>query len=127
MNSIKCVECKEPTKYATGLWDGINPKTSQQTSGILYDCNNIGCSLKQQKKAMIEDAEKQRQFVIQENSLNGINIKQLEEKRKNAEMTIRDISYHLKISPAIYSNYKSERMSMPKELYEQALSFVTAK
>lgn len=126
MNSIKCMKCMEPTKHVAGFWDGINPTTKEQASGVLYDCNNMECSLKQQQKTMSENAEKQRQHVIQENTLNEVNIKQLEEKRKNARITIRDISCHLKISPAIYSSYKSERIPMPKKTYEHALNFVTA-
>jgi hypothetical protein len=125
MNAKKCVECTEPTKYATGFWDGVDQKTGKQTGGLLYDCNNMNCSLKQEQKAMYEDAEKQRQFSMQENVSNGIDIKQLEEKRKKAEITIMDISRYLEIRPTVYSDYKAERLPMPRELYNKALSFVT--
>lgn len=56
--NAKCNDCKEPTKYVVGFFDGRN-----DIHGCLYGCNNEECTIKQIKELSASKEIQQREKI----------------------------------------------------------------
>jgi len=120
MNRAKCSDCQEPTKIPVGFWDGIN-KDGGSTGGLIYDCSNVDCSIKQEKMKAELQAQQRELKTQKENRQNGIDIQEMVLARKQAELTIRDCAQALGVSLPKYSDYEHERTPMPPEEWGQIM------
>lgn len=118
--NAKCNDCKEPTKYVVGFWDGEN-----DSHGCIYDCNNKSCSVKIIMDSSKDEDIKNRIHVQEINGENGVFIGSLKTARVGAGILAFDVANYLNISSVDYNKYENEKIIMPKELYDKAISFVT--
>ncbi len=121
MKIKQCTECLEPTKIATGFWDGKD-KSGKPTGGYLYDCNNPSCQIRQEKLSAENAAIQKEKAAQEENRKNGIDITKMKKTRAQAEMTMRDCAEVLGVSMSRYCDYVYEREPMPPQEWQRIMA-----
>ena len=102
--NTKCERCNEPTKHVVGFWDGENGK-----SGFVHDCENEKCEVRQLIK-VTETKAMQERFRIQNlNSRKRMYAGYIAALRKDAKISMMEMSKIAGCSPAEYSAYEHER------------------
>lgn len=119
MMNKQCESCKEPTKFPTGFWDGIN-----NTHGCLYDCKNENCPVKQKANHAKKEQQKQQQQTMQTNRDNAIDVKRIIALRHEKHVTVYHMAKAVNCSCAEYSTYEHERKPFPQELYKTCLDYL---
>ena len=93
--NARCVGCKEPTKFVAGFYDG--PRGEH---GCFYDCENEACAVNQILRCA-ESKEAQKMMQIQEdNGRLGMYAGEIAALRKDAGLTIMQMSQMAGCSPA---------------------------
>ena len=110
---MNCQTCNDPTKYPIGFWD------DKDSSGQLFDCNNLDCELKRNRIRTAEREEGQRKLVIAANEKHGLSMDSVKARRKELGITIMKMSQGLGISPSTYSCYETCRNVVPLEIVER--------
>lgn len=110
--NAKCNDCKEPTKYVVGFWDGEN-----DSHGCLYDCKNIDCETKKLLDVLAEQRENERSDVANENWKNSIVAKNITVARNLKSISIYELSTMTGISSADISAYENEKKAVPVTHY----------
>ena len=99
--NTKCERCNEPTKHVVGFWDGENGK-----SGFVHDCENEKCEVRQLIK-VTETKAMQERFRIQNlNSRKRMYAGYIAALRKDAKISMMEMSKIAGCSPAEYSAYE---------------------
>lgn len=117
--NTKCERCNEPTKHVVGFWDGENGK-----SGFVHDCENEKCEVRQLIKAT-ETKAMQERFRIQ--NLNGqkrMYAGYISALRKDAKISMMEMSKIAGCSPAEYSAYEHERKPFDEEAYRKCEEYL---
>lgn len=110
----KCIGCEEPTKFVVGFYDG-----SREKHGCLFDCKNSSCPVNQIFR-LIESENNQKSMQIQEfNGKHGMYSGEIAALRRNAKITIRQMSQIAERTPAEYSAYEHERKPFDPEVYKK--------
>ncbi|WP_337934189.1 helix-turn-helix transcriptional regulator [Enterocloster sp.] len=117
--NTKCERCNEPTKHVVGFWDGENGK-----SGFVHDCENEKCEVRQ----LIKDTETkamQERFRIQNlNSRKRMYAGYIAALRKDAKISMMEMSKIAGCSPAEYSAYEHERKPFDEEAYKKCEEYL---
>jgi len=111
---MNCQTCNDPTKYITGLWDGKGG-----AHGILCDCRNYKCKIKQNRVRETNYSEENRNNVIIENAKIGISMERVKMQRRELLITTFKMAKLLGISPSDYSNYEMCRVALPVEMADR--------
>lgn len=116
---VSCDDCNEPSKYVTGFWDGEN-----DSHGCFYDCMNQECKVRQNiAKVELENAQKKRD-VQNENFRRGISAIHIITLRRDAGLTMMQMSQVAGCSPAEYSAYEHERDAFDPVVYWRAMKYL---
>lgn len=117
--NLKCTDCEEPTKFVVGFYDG--PKGMH---GCLYDCKNARCPINQMIR-LTESEKIQKSLQIQEiNGKRGIYAGEMAALRRNAKVTIMQMSQIAECGPAEYSAYEHERKPFDPEVYQKCKEYL---
>jgi DNA-binding transcriptional regulator YiaG len=120
MNRAQCSDCQELTKIPVGFWDGRD-KNGRPTNGLIYDCNNASCFIKQEAMKAEREADQKVLKIQEENRQNGVDIQEMIRSRRQAELTIRDCAQALGVSLSKYSDYEHERAPMPLQEWKKII------
>lgn len=120
MNIAQCTDCQEPTKKPVGFWDGRD-KNGRPTSGLIFDCSNVDCPIKQEAMKVELKAEQRVLKIQEENRQNGVDIQEMVLARRQAQLTMRDCAQALGVSLPKYSDYEHERIPMPLCAWEKIM------
>lgn len=112
--NAKCNDCEEPTKYVTAFWDGDNGR-----SGCLYDCKNEGCFEYQMKRESESKAVQDRLKIQNLNCQKGMYAGYIAALRRDARITLYEMSKIAGCSPAEYSAYEHEHKEFDPEVYRK--------
>ena len=117
--NTKCERCNEPTKHVVGFWDGENGK-----SGFVHDCENEKCEVRQLIK-VTETKAMQERFRIQNlNSRKRMYAGYIAALRKDAKISMMEMSKIAGCSPAEYSAYEHERKPFDEETYRKCEEYL---
>ena len=115
----RCDNCKEPTKFTVGFYDG--PKGRR---GCLIDCKNVKCDIYQLKR-IGESAAIEKRIQIQNlNSQNGMYAGYIAALRKDAKVTVIEMARVTGCGPAEYSSYEHERKEFDPEVYRKCEKYL---
>lgn len=116
----RCINCEEPTKFVVGFYDG-----SREKHGCLFDCKNSSCPVNQIFRST-ESKNIQKRMQIQElNGKHGMYAGEIAVLRRNAKITIRQMSQIAECTPAEYSAYEHERKSFDPEVYKKCKTYLS--
>lgn len=118
--NAKCNNCKEPTKYVVGFFDGKN-----DSHGFLYDCKNMNCDTKKLLDTLAKQREKEQSNIAEENWKNSIVAKNMTVARISKGMTIYELSEKTGLSSADISAYEHERKAIPVAHYEKIMDSIS--
>lgn len=117
--NLKCDACKEPSKYVTGFYDGKKGK-----HGVLYDCKNELCEVNQLMRAAEAEDIQKRLEVQDMNSQREISAGYVAAKRRDARLTMMQMSQIGGCSSAEYSAYEHERKPFDLEVYKKCIDYL---
>lgn len=115
----KCRTCSEPTKYATGFFDGENGE-----HGCLYDCKNTECLVNQLHNISESQAMKDRMHIQELNGAKGMYAGYIAAKRKDARIPMYKMAQIASCSSAEYSAYEHERKEFDPEVYRKCVEYL---
>ena len=118
--NAKCNDCKEPSKFPVGFWDGKNDR-----HGCLYDCKNTDCEIKIMLDALAKQRENECSVVVKVNFENTIVAKNITIARRLKHITIHELSVMTGISCADLSAYENERKAIPVTHYENIMESIS--
>lgn len=128
MQDSHCEHCTERSKYVTGFWDGIDPKTGKEIHGCNYGCKNEACAVKIKQDELYQESEKRCRRTRIENLNAGVSMMELESmQHAHPYSTNMEMARELGVSPATYSAWVNERDPMPPEMYAKARSYLRNK
>lgn len=115
--NLKCDTCKEPSKYVTGFYDGKKGK-----HGVLYDCKNELCEVNQLMRAA-EAEDIQKRLEIQDmDSQRGISAGYVAAKRRDAGLTMYQMSRIGGCSPLSTAHMSMRGSSLIRKYIGNALT-----
>lgn len=117
--NTKCERCNEPTKHVVGFWDGENGK-----SGFVHDCENEKCEVRQLIKATETKAMQERFRIQNLNSRKRMYVGYIAALRKDAKISMMEMSKIAGCSPAEYSAYEHERKPFDEEAYKKCEEYL---
>lgn len=120
----KCEDCNTPSKRLAAFRDGYDRLTGVDTHSYLYDCDDLSCTIKQERVGRAEVAERNRQAVQQESAANGIDFSRVEKARSKHFCTLYDFCQAVGISPAEYCHYRAGRKAVPKDLWDRLVQLL---
>lgn len=112
----KCEHCNEPSKRVVGFWDGARGK-----NGSVYDCENGKCGVRQLIKATETMAMQERIKIQNINSQKGMNAGYIAALRRDAKISMMEMSKIAGCNPAEYSAYEHERKPFDEEAYRECV------
>ena len=120
----KCNTCTEPTRRVIGFWDGCDKFTGEPTHGQIYECNSTTCELKQEIDKAAAKSQAEIQIIQQKHLARGIDMQTIDSARINREITMRNLSNAVGISPSLYCDYRACRKEIPQETYQKIVEFL---
>ena len=117
--NTKCERCNEPTKHVVGFWDGENGK-----SGFVHDCENEKCEVRQLIKVTETEAMQERFRIQNLNSRKRMYAGYIAALRKDAKISMMEMSKIAGCSPAEYSAYEHERKPFDEETYRKCEEYL---
>lgn len=117
--NTKCERCNEPTKHVVGFWDGENGK-----SGFVHDCENEKCEVRQLIKATETKAMQDRFRIQNLNSRKRMYAGYIAALRKDAKISMMEMSKIAGCNPAEYSAYEHERKPFDEEAYRKCEEYL---
>ena len=117
--NARCNDCKEPTKYVAGCWDGING-----IGGFIYICKNEECEIKQIVRTMEAEDITRRLEVQTANGQKGIFAGQIAALRKEAGLSMYKMSQIAGVRPSEYCDYERERKEFDPEAYRRCMEYL---
>lgn len=115
----KCEHCNEPSKRVVGFWDGARGK-----NGFLYDCENGKCGVRQLIKATETKAMQERIKIQNINSQKGMYAGYIAALRRDAKISMMEMSKIAGCNPAEYSAYEHERKPFDEEAYRKCEEYL---
>lgn len=115
----KCERCNEPSKRVVGFWDGVRGK-----NGFLYDCENEKCGVRQLIKATETKAIQERIKIQNLNSQKGMYAGYIAALRRDAKISIMEMSKIANCNPAEYSAYEHERKPFDEKTYKKCEKYL---
>lgn len=112
----KCEHCNEPSKRVVGFWDGARGK-----NGFVYDCENGKCGVRQLIKATETKAMQERIKIQNINSQKGMYAGYIAALRRDAKISMMEMSKIVGCNPAEYSAYEHERKPFDEEAYRKCV------
>lgn len=110
--NAKCNDCKEPTKYVVGFFDGKNG-----IHGCLYDCHNEECTIKQIMEASASKDIQEMARIQLANGDKGMYAGYIAALRRDAKVSMFKMAQIAGCSSADYSAYEHERKEFDPEVY----------
>ena len=117
-----CDNCKEPTKFAVGFYDGSKGKR-----GCLIDCKNVKCDIYLLKRIGESETIEKRIQIQNLNSQNGMYAGYIAALRKEAKVTVIEMARVAGCGPAEYSSYEHERKEFDPEVYRKCEKYLKEK
>ena len=118
--NAKCNDCKEPTKYVVGFFDGRNG-----THGCLYDCRNEECEIKQMMEVSASKDIQERVKIQIANGNKGMYAGYIAALRRDAKVSMFKMAQIADCDPAEYSAYEHERKEFDSEVYRKCKEYLT--
>lgn len=118
----KCEHCNEPSKRVAGFWDGARGK-----NGFVYDCENGKCGVRQLIKATETKAIQERIKIQNINSQKGMYAGYIAALRRDAKISMMEMSKIAGCNPAEYSAYEHERKLFDEETYKKCEKYLMGK
>lgn len=119
--NAKCNDCKEPTKYVVGFFDGKNG-----IHGCLYDCHNEECPIKQIMEVSASKDIQERAKIQIVNGNNGMYAGYIAALRRYAKVPMFKMAQIAGCDPAEYSAYEQERKEFDPEVYRKCKEYLNA-
>lgn len=110
--NAKCNDCKEPTKYGVGFFDGKNG-----IRGCLYDCHNEECEIKQIMEASASKDIQEMARIQLSNGDKDMYAGYIAALRRDAKVSMFKMAQISGCSSAEYSAYENERKEFDPEVY----------
>lgn len=117
--NAKCRDCKEPTKYVVGFFDG-----KKGSHGYLYDCHNEECEVKQIMEASASKEMQERSRVQLANGDKGMYAGYIAALRRDAKVSMFRMAMISGCSAADYSAYENERKEFDPEVYRRCKEYL---
>lgn len=117
--NAKCNDCKEPTKYVVGFFDGKNG-----IHGCLYDCHNEECTIKQIKEASASKDIQERAKIQLANGDKDMYAGYIAALRRDAKVSMFKMAQIAGCSSADYSAYEHERKEFDPEVYRKCKEYL---
>jgi DNA-binding transcriptional regulator YiaG len=127
---FKCPSCGNIASGKEFKDAGAEPNDMYQTcigrptNGLIYDCNNASCFIKQEAMKAEREADQKVLKIQEENRQNGVDIQEMIRSRRQAELTIRDCAQALGVSLSKYSDYEHERAPMPLQEWQKIMAII---
>ena len=118
--NAKCNDCKEPTKYVVGFFDGRNG-----IHGCLYDCRNEECEIKQMMEVSASKDIQERVKIQIANGNKGMYAGYIAALRREAKVSMFKMAQIADCDPAEYSAYEHERKEFDSEVYRKCKEYLT--
>jgi len=118
--NAKCNDCKEPTKYVVGFFDGKNG-----IHGCLYDCHNEECAIKQIMEVSASKDIQERAKIQIANGNNGMYAGYIAALRRDAKVPMFKMAQIADCDPAEYSAYEHERKEFDPEVYRKCKEYLS--
>lgn len=118
--NAKCNDCKEPTKYVVGFFDGRNG-----IHGCLYDCRNEECEIKQMMEVSASKDIQERVKIQIANGNKGMYAGYIAALRRDAKVSMFKMAQIADCDPAEYSAYEHERKEFDSEVYRKCKEYLT--
>ena len=117
--NAKCNDCKEPTKYVVGFFDGKNG-----IHGCLYDCHNEECEIKQIKELSASKDIQERLKIQLANGEKDMYAGYIAALRRDAKVSMFKMAKIAGCSSADYSAYEHERKEFDPEVYRRCKKYL---
>ena len=117
--NAKCNDCKEPTKYVVGVFDGKNG-----IHGCLYDCHNEECDIKQIMEASASKDIQEMERIQSANGDKGMYAGYIAALRRDAKVSMFNMAQIADCDPAEYSAYEHERKEFDPEVYRKCKEYL---
>ena len=118
--NAKCNDCKEPTKYVVGFFDGKNG-----IHGCLYDCHNEECAIKQIMEVSASKDIQERAKIQIANGNNGMYAGYIAALRRDAKVSMFKMAQIADCDLAEYSAYEHERKEFDPEVYRKCKEYLS--
>lgn len=117
--NAKCNDCKEPTKYVVGFFDGKNG-----IRGCFYDCHNEECPIKQIMEVSASKDLQERAKIQIANGNKGMYAGYIAALRRDAKVSMFKMAQIADCDPAEYSAYENERKEFDPEVYRKCVEYL---
>jgi hypothetical protein len=114
-----CKYCTDPTKKVAAFVEKENDNHDQ-----IYTCDNLECSLRMQVEDELANIQAIKDSVRLNNRNLGINMDGMKRLRIESCTLIYDICAIYNISTPQYSAYENHYQPIPKDLYDNILTFL---
>lgn len=118
--NAKCNDCKEPTKYVVGFFNGKNG-----IHGCLYDCHNEECAIKQIMEVSASKDIQERAKIQIANGNNGMYAGYIAALRRDAKVSMFKMAQIADCDSAEYSAYEHERKEFDPEVYRKCKEYLS--
>lgn len=117
--NAKCNDCKEPTKYVVGFFDGRN-----DIHGCLYGCHNEECDIKQIMEASASKDIQEMERIQSANGDKGMYAGYIAALRRDAKVSMFKMAQIAGCDPAEYSAYEHERKEFDPKVYQRCKEYL---